>query len=401
VTKPNFPSSKTLEILNEIDWDSFDKTHDQDSLGILHWYPATFISNIPSNLIELFSSEGDLVWDPFCGSGCAGVEAIKRNRNFVGNDINYIACKISRAKLTLIARLENVIEANKQIQKNLIEFLFSHSDSNDKEIYQKNSILNGESINELASWYNNYTLKRLLLLHSFVFSLSFSEEINNYFEVIFLTVARISNAQQKTWGHIADNVKPKLIDIQNRGNVDPIKLFLDRSARVIEKAKKIAHSGKLGAFDVFENHTAQISLTKKADIVITSPPYPWMCDYITSQRLSFYWTNNSQEKIDQIKKLEIGARFARKSSARSELYIKNMSTSFFNIKQNMKDKATLCLVYPICEKGSLREKTLSSVEDSLKTLFTFQMSTTRNLEKYKRSSPFSSMNSEKITIWRN
>ena len=126
-----------------------------------------------------------------------------------------------------------------------------------------------------------------------------------------------------------------------------------------------------------------------------------MCDYITSQRLSFYWTNNSQEKIDQIKKLEIGARFARKSSARSELYIKNMSTSFFNIKQNMKDKATLCLVYPICEKGSLREKTLSSVEDSLKTLFTFQMSTTRNLEKYKRSSPFSSMNSEKITIWRN
>ena len=157
MTKPNFPSSKTLEILNEIDWDSFDKTHDQDSLGILHWYPATFISNIPSNLIELFSSEGDLVWDPFCGSGCAGVEAIKRNRNFVGNDINYIACKISRAKLTLIARLENVIEANKQIQKNLIEFLFSHSDSNDKEIYQKNSILNGESINELASWYNNYT----------------------------------------------------------------------------------------------------------------------------------------------------------------------------------------------------------------------------------------------------
>lgn len=63
-----------------------------------HRYPAKFIPQLVSHLIELYSAPGELVGDPFLGSATTGIEALRLDRRFWGSDISQVALLISRAK---------------------------------------------------------------------------------------------------------------------------------------------------------------------------------------------------------------------------------------------------------------------------------------------------------------
>jgi site-specific DNA-methyltransferase (adenine-specific) len=51
-------------------------------------HPAPFPLELPNRLIHLYSFTGDIILDPFMGSGTTAVAAIKAKRNFVGYEIN-------------------------------------------------------------------------------------------------------------------------------------------------------------------------------------------------------------------------------------------------------------------------------------------------------------------------
>jgi site-specific DNA-methyltransferase (adenine-specific) len=51
-------------------------------------HPAPFPEELPYRLIQLYSFKGDIVLDPFMGSGTTAVAALKSDRKFVGYDIN-------------------------------------------------------------------------------------------------------------------------------------------------------------------------------------------------------------------------------------------------------------------------------------------------------------------------
>ncbi len=51
-------------------------------------HPAPFPIELPSRLIKLYTLEGDLVLDPFIGSGTTAIAAKRLNRNFVGYETN-------------------------------------------------------------------------------------------------------------------------------------------------------------------------------------------------------------------------------------------------------------------------------------------------------------------------
>ena len=51
-------------------------------------HPAPFPEELPYRLTQLYSFKGDIVLDPFMGSGTTAVSAIKSERNFVGYEIN-------------------------------------------------------------------------------------------------------------------------------------------------------------------------------------------------------------------------------------------------------------------------------------------------------------------------
>lgn len=51
-------------------------------------HPAPFPEELPYRLIQLYSFKGDIILDPFMGSGTTAVSAIKSERKFVGYDIS-------------------------------------------------------------------------------------------------------------------------------------------------------------------------------------------------------------------------------------------------------------------------------------------------------------------------
>ena len=51
-------------------------------------HPAPFPKELPKRCIKLFSYIGDVVFDPFLGSGTTAIEAIKNKRNFIGVEID-------------------------------------------------------------------------------------------------------------------------------------------------------------------------------------------------------------------------------------------------------------------------------------------------------------------------
>lgn len=57
--------------------------------------PITLITHI----IKLFSTEGQLICDPFCGSGSHGVAALNANRNFIGIEKNKDHFNIATTRL--------------------------------------------------------------------------------------------------------------------------------------------------------------------------------------------------------------------------------------------------------------------------------------------------------------
>jgi site-specific DNA-methyltransferase (adenine-specific) len=61
-------------------------------------HPAPFPVELPRRLIELYTYRGDLVYDPFMGSGSTAVAALRTGRHFVGFDTDegYVARAVER-----------------------------------------------------------------------------------------------------------------------------------------------------------------------------------------------------------------------------------------------------------------------------------------------------------------
>lgn len=77
-----------------------------------HPWPARLHPDVAGHLIDSLSRPGDLVVDPFAGSGTVPVEAVARGRRGAGSDVNPIALAIARARgIRLDRGLRGRIEA--------------------------------------------------------------------------------------------------------------------------------------------------------------------------------------------------------------------------------------------------------------------------------------------------
>lgn len=84
-------------------------------------HPAPFPEELPYRLIQLYSFTGDIIIDPFMGSGTTAVSAIKSDRKFVGYDISqeYITLAEKRIKPFLEqTTLKFAIEKEQEILHN-------------------------------------------------------------------------------------------------------------------------------------------------------------------------------------------------------------------------------------------------------------------------------------------
>ena len=85
--------------LEDTDWD-FEGENTTFLTHSIHPYPAKFIPQIPATLIDELSEPGDLVYDPFIGSGTTLVEALRGNRRALGSDVNPMSALLAKVKAT-------------------------------------------------------------------------------------------------------------------------------------------------------------------------------------------------------------------------------------------------------------------------------------------------------------
>jgi len=62
-------------------------------------HPAPFPEELPLRLILFYTWQGDIVLDPFVGSGTTAVVAKKLGRNYIGIDISKEYCKIAQQRV--------------------------------------------------------------------------------------------------------------------------------------------------------------------------------------------------------------------------------------------------------------------------------------------------------------
>lgn len=90
-------------------WDgSFN--HREDTLHQLAPYVGKLKSGMARALVAGYSEEGDVVLDPFCGSGVVPLESALLNRRAWANDLNPYAYVLTRGKLEAPRRLATAVE---------------------------------------------------------------------------------------------------------------------------------------------------------------------------------------------------------------------------------------------------------------------------------------------------
>ena len=62
-------------------------------------HPAPFPVELPYRLLQLYTFEGEVILDPFIGSGQAAIAAIKTNRHYVGYEINEEYVKLAEKRI--------------------------------------------------------------------------------------------------------------------------------------------------------------------------------------------------------------------------------------------------------------------------------------------------------------
>lgn len=87
-----------------------------------NWHPAIFPSKLAYDHIISWSKEGDVVLDPFSGSGTTSIQAKITRRRYIGIDINKEYVEKSKKRIAGYAVTDNKIADDNGVIKDFIEF---------------------------------------------------------------------------------------------------------------------------------------------------------------------------------------------------------------------------------------------------------------------------------------
>lgn len=387
--------SKKLE---EINWDF--ASLGNEGLNSMHWYPATFISAIPGSIIPLLTNEQDIVLDTFCGTSVTGLEAIRLQRNYIGIDNNPVAILISKAKL-LFPDKDRLKSLSKKIIENV---LLSNNDD-----------FSHPNCNILKQWYHPQTYSDLKKLLFFIVEVE-DDDIRTVLLAVYSSILKNVSSQGKHWGWVCDNVKPKSEQIKYKDACDAFEKSIDDYLGAeSESIKQIeARTPKFDRFKVRESwdlvcedtiSTMSNISAESIDLILTSPPYYGVVDYVKAQRLTFLWFDKSiidieghgYDDFNNLRKKETGARSRRYNKNSHSNYVSYMKTYLDKCYKLLKNDAFLVLVIG---DSKAREKTIEPINSyAIKKGFTETFESQRNILDTKRRL-LGKVNNEQLLIFK-
>ena len=257
-------------------------------LDRIHSYPAKFTVDLALKLIEKYSKVGDVVYDPFLGSGTTTLAAKLLNRQGVGTDINHIAILISKFKILHLTE-KNI--------NSLYQFI------NDFEKSYLEEIKNIELFYypSIQHWFCDDSIRVLSLIKKQIQSLE--NENEQIFCKLFMSAIINNASNQESDTRYAAIQKPKL-------NIDYVaQLFIKKfyTCMIIykENMQFLKLNTKSEAFLHDSKKCTEVIPKNSIDLILTSPPYPNTYDYYLYHKHRMNWLDYD---VNFSKQCEIGSR---------------------------------------------------------------------------------------------
>lgn len=266
-------------------------------LGIhsFHRFFGKLIPAIPAAAVELYTEPGDLVFDPFCGSGTTLVEAIIRNRNTIGADINPLAVLISRVKTTP-HDIECLRIATKRAKQHA-------------RVILHNGLPDPPYCVNIHHWYRPSVIRELSAL-----SRAAGEEedpaARDFLIACLSAINRnVSNADPR---HVFPGYSKRLrqLDRERGRRIDVFASFDKGVRKRLGYLEELAErwSGKAGAHVSRCSAESPPGLKAKADLIVTNPPYISSVRYLETLKLEMSWVGyiDNPERYRQLDREQIG-----------------------------------------------------------------------------------------------
>lgn len=222
-------------------------------------YPARFSPTFASAAINEFSEPGDIVLDPFMGGGTTLVEAFRLGRVPVGGDINELAVFLTRVKTSLLT-----IRQRRTVSAWCADIV--------PELKFNTALAQGYESDDDARMRNLSLCRARPIKKLLALAIESLEDVPNGTTRRFIRCALLSTGQ---WALNGRREAPSCEDFRNA-----LQFRIERMLRDLE-----AFSTSLHGVDTYAPVIARSSADRtdalpyfaagrKADLVITSPPYP-------------------------------------------------------------------------------------------------------------------------------
>ena len=288
MTQDTFPKFRNIKIDSRLAFSNIPRGLTNSLTHAYHRYPAKFIPNLASFLIERNTKKGDLICDPFGGCGTTLVEAKIAGRDSIGIDINPLASLISRTKITPI----NPNKLNKQTE------IFLEGLSVVEEVVQV------KHQEKLEKWFTPTNLSKLDLIYQKIAVIK-DPYIKRFFLCAFSHILKNSSK----W--LTKSIKPQIDP--NKVEQNPISIFArhlrfmsDKNETFFNKLLSKNNFKVKASFYIRDARKTGLP-TNSIDYIVTSPPYVTSYEYAELHHLSLIWFNLAEDWID-FKKRFIGTK---------------------------------------------------------------------------------------------
>lgn len=304
-------ADRVAEAFQAIDW-SFSDADTGFLTHALHPYPSKFIPQIPDYCIRLLSAPGELVLDPFGGSGTTALEAIRLGRRAISIDANPVGTLIGQVKTCNLDA--NSAMDLRALRSSLATWLVDLPSSADLAAEYRSYI---PDIPNIDKWFPATSRGELALIRSRIDSM----ESTKGQMVALLALSRVVLSASFQDSETRYTSKPRDIP-----PTETLRRFLSVLEEIWQNVLRTQPELRYGVCEFLTSDTMELAHTllepDSVDLIVTSPPYGNANDYHLYHRFRLLWLGHDPRDLG---KIEIGSHLRhQKESSGFDSYMTEM-----------------------------------------------------------------------------